>query len=224
MKFPPIVIDKDSRGTVVAVWAATAAIFMLLQCLGCCAVVKWGVLALMLIFCAFVTAFFRVPERDTVGDDRKVCSVADGEIVIVEKAFEEEFLKRECLRVCIYMDFFDVHANFWPVSGEIIYNCYHPGRHKLAFKPKSSVLNEHATSAIRTASGDELLFKQIAGTFARRIESYSTPGLQTVAGEQCGIIKFGSRIDIYLPVDAVVRVSVGDKVRACETLIAELRG
>ena len=223
MKILPITIDKDSHGSVIAPWVFTAVVTVLLQLFSCPVVLKWAVITVLVLFSVLVTAFFRVPERVAAGDGCKVSSVADGEVVIVEKAFEDEFLKRECLRVCIYMDFFDVHANFWPVCGEVIYNCYHPGRHILAFKPKSSLYNEHATTAIRTAAGDEILFKQIAGTFARRIESYSTPGLKTVAGEQCGIIKLGSRIDIYLPADASVLVSVGDKVRACETVIAELK-
>ena len=107
-------------------------------------------------------------------------------------------------------------------TGEVIYCQYHPGKHKLAFLPKSSDLNEHATTAIRTSEGKEILFKQIAGTFARRVVSYSKVGMPVKAGEQCGIIKLGSRIDFFLPLDATVKVDEGDIVRACETVIAEL--
>ena len=142
--------------------------------------------------------------------------------MIVDKAYESEYLKRECIRVCIYMDFMNVHANFWPVSGVISYCQYHPGRHKLAFLPKSSDLNEHATSVIVTPDGHEVLFKQIAGTFARRVVSYSEPGLKVEAGAQCGVIKLGSRIDMFLPLDARVQVGEGQIVRAVETVIAQL--
>ena len=120
------------------------------------------------------------------------------------------------------MDFFDVHANFWPVTGEITYYRYYPGKHLLAFRPKASEDNEHTCTCIRNSDGKEVFFKQIAGTFARRIVSYSTIGGLTVAGEQCGIIKFGSRIDIYLPLDAKIAVKPGQQVRACETVIAEI--
>ena len=143
-------------------------------------------------------------------------------MVIIDHLYEKDFLKRECIRISVYMDFMNVHANFWPVTGEVIYCQYHPGKHKLAFLPKSSDLNEHATTAIRTPEGKEILFKQIAGTFARRVVSYSKVGMPVKAGEQCGIIKLGSRIDFFLPLDATVKVDEGDIVRACETVIAEL--
>ena len=119
------------------------------------------------------------------------------------------------------MNFFDVHANFWPMSGEITYYKYHPGLNKLAFLPKSSDLNEHSSSALKNEYG-EIFFKQIAGTFARRIVCYSKEGSHETKGEQMGIIKFGSRIDMFLPLDAKVKVKPGDLVRACETVIAEL--
>ena len=120
------------------------------------------------------------------------------------------------------MDFFDVHANFWPVDGTVTYYKYHPGKHLLAFLPKSSIYNEHSCTVIRTDDGKEIMFKQLAGTFARRIVCYSEPGMKTKAGEQCGIIKFGSRIDMFFPLDADIKVKVGDKVRACESVIALL--
>jgi phosphatidylserine decarboxylase len=121
------------------------------------------------------------------------------------------------------MNFFDVHANFWPVTGEVTYYKYHPGKHLLAFKPKASEENEHTSVCIRTKSGSEVLFKQHAGTFARRIVNYAKPGMKVKAGEQCGIIKFGSRLDIFLPADAEVKVRIGDLTTACETVIAQLQ-
>ena len=148
--------------------------------------------------------------------------MADGKIVHVETAYEKDFLKRDCTMVSIYMDFWDVHANFWPVTGTVEYSEYHPGEHFLAFKPKASEENEHTCTCIRTPEGKEVFFKQLAGGFARRIVCYAKPGMEVVAGEQCGIIKFGSRIDIFLPPDAEVLVKIGDTVRACETIIARL--
>jgi len=215
-------IDKDSHGTIITVWVV---------CILLTALFFWWVKApwARVIFCLltgfsalFSIFFFRVPERQAVGSETTVTSVADGEVVIVDKAFENEYFQKECQRISVYMDFFNVHANFWPVTGEISFCKYHPGRHKLAFLPKSSDLNEHATSVIRTPDGHEILFKQIAGTFARRVVSYSQPGLKVQSGLQCGVIKLGSRIDFFLPLDAVIKVAEGDIVRACETVIAEL--
>lgn len=165
--------------------------------------------------------FFRLPRRETVPGDNVLTAVADGEIVILEKVYEPEYLKRECIQVSIYMNFFNVHVNFWPMDGEVSYYKYHPGKYYLAFLPKASELNEHSSVGMRNAYG-EILFKQLAGTFARRIVCYAKPGDVVKKGSQCGIIKFGSRIDMYLPLDADIKVEIGDDVRACETVIAEL--
>ena len=215
-------LDKNSRGTILIIWAICIGLFVLLCLLTRLGWLRWLIGLILLAAGTFCTWFFRVPTRSGPGSTKTVTSVADGEVVIIDHIFEREFLRRECIRISIYMDFMNVHANFWPVTGEVIYCHYHPGKHKLAFLPKSSELNEHATTAIRTPEGKELLFKQIAGTFARRVVSYSEKGLQVKAGEQCGIIKLGSRIDFFLPLDAEVKVDEGDIVRACETVIAEL--
>ena len=170
----------------------------------------------------FVTWFHRVPDRPRNTGDGVVTSVADGKVVIIDTVYEHEYLHRECIQVSVYMNFFDVHANFWPMTGEVSYYKYHPGRYLLAFLPKSSEKNEHSSTAIRNGHG-EILMKQIAGTFARRIVCYSEEGLPTECGKQCGIIKFGSRIDLFLPLDSDIKVKKGDLTKACETVIAELK-
>ena len=169
----------------------------------------------------FVLFFFRVPQRQRIGLDNQVTSVADGKVVIIDKVYEDEYIKGECIQVSVYMDFFNVHVNYWPVSGEVTYYKYHPGKYLLAFLPKASELNEHSSVGIKNEYGD-VFFKQLAGTFARRIVTYATPGANEIKGDQCGVIKFGSRIDLYLPVDAEIKVKLGDYVKACETVIAEL--
>ena len=216
-------LDKNSYGTLAVVFVVAAifiyAVFRLVDIVW----LKWSLICVAWLFCIWQLYFFRIPKRNPVGSDTIVTSAADGKVVIVDEFFEDEYLKRPCKRVCVYMDFFDVHANYWPVSGEVTYYCYHPGKHLLAFKPKASEDNEHASSCIRTESGSEVFFKQLAGTFARRIVNYSKPGLKVRAGEQCGIIKFGSRLDIFLPLDADIKVKIGDRVLACETVIAQIR-
>ena len=174
-----------------------------------------------MFFMGFVLFFFRVPKRNTVAGDNVVTSVADGRIVVIEKVYESEFLKRECMQVSVYMDFFNVHVNYWPIDGEVTYYKYHPGKYMLAYLPKASELNEHTSTAMKTKYG-EILFKQLAGTFARRIVCYAKPGENVIKGDECGIIKFGSRIDMYLPLDADIKVKLGDCVRASESVIAEL--
>ncbi len=169
----------------------------------------------------FSLFFFRVPNRTTVAGENVVTSVADGKVVVIDRVHESEYVKGECLQVSVYMDFFNVHVNYWPISGVVDYYKYHPGKYMLAFLPKASELNEHSSVAIKNEYGP-VFFKQIAGTFARRIVTYATPGNHEVKGEQCGVIKFGSRIDFYLPLDAEIKVKLGDHVKACESVIAEL--
>lgn len=170
----------------------------------------------------FVLFFFRVPKRGSIEGDNVVTSVADGMVCVIEKVYEPEYVKGECLQVSVYMDFFNVHVNYWPITGEVSYYKYHPGKYMLAFLPKASELNEHTSVGVKSPYGD-VFFKQIAGTFARRIVCYAKPGSQEVKGSQCGIIKFGSRIDMYLPLDADIKVTLGEYVRGSETVIAELK-
>ena len=221
MKF--IKIDNDSYGTILLSWCICAVlIFLTARYIS----ILWISLPLCLffvIFMVFITWFFRVPDRNTPDEQnpRLVTSVADGKVVIVEKVFEKEYLKRECIQISVYMDFFDVHCNFWPITGTVSYYKYHPGKYLLAFHPKSSELNEHSSTCLRNEHG-EVFFKQIAGTFARRIVCYAEPGKIEYRGDQCGVIKFGSRIDLFLPLEAEVKVKLGDKVRAVESILAVL--
>lgn len=214
--------DKNSFGTLAIVFTVGAFVIWLSLRFIPSRPLAWAITALTWFFCTWQLFFFRVPSRKPQGSDKTVTSAADGKVVICDVVHEDEILGRDCRRVCVYMNFFDVHANFWPMSGEVAYYRYHPGRHFLAFRPKASEENEHSTTVLRNENGQEVLFRQLAGTFARRIICYSSPGLKVKAGEQCGIIKFGSRLDIYLPLDAEVKVQVGDRVRACESVIAVL--
>lgn len=216
-------IDKNSYGTLALVFIIAAIFIYVTHLFVDVTWLKWLLIFFAWAFCIWQLFFFRVPERVAAGSDTLVSSAADGKVVIIDEFFEDEYLKRPCKRVCVYMDFFDVHANFWPVSGDVTYYKYHPGKHLLAFKPKASEENEHTSTCIRTKSGTEILFKQHAGTFARRIVNYAKPGLKVKAGEQCGIIKFGSRMDVFLPLDAEIKVVIGERTRACETIIARIR-
>lgn len=217
-----MIIHKDCYSTIIKTWLLGGlAVFLILYFIPW-KFVSYPLATIPLFVMGFVMFFFRVPDRHVTGDDNVLTSVADGRVVVVEKTFEEEHLKRECLQVSVYMDFFNVHVNYWPVDGEVTYYKYHPGKYMLAYLPKASELNEHTSVGMSTPYG-ELLFKQLAGTFARRIVCYANPGDHVNKGDQCGIIKFGSRIDMYLPLDSDIKVKIGDYVRASETVIAELK-
>ena len=218
-----IKIDNDSYGTIFTSWCICAVLIFLAARFIPIIWISLPICLAMMVFMVFITWFFRVPNRTTpfADDARLVTSVADGKVVIVEKVFEKEYLKKECIQISVYMDFFDVHCNFWPITGEVTYYKYHPGKYLLAFYEKASELNEHSSSAMKNQYG-EILFKQIAGTFARRIVCYSEPGKIEYRGDQCGVIKFGSRIDMFVPLEAEVKVKLGDQVRAVESVLAIL--
>lgn len=216
-------IDKDSHGTIAKMWALTAAIAVVVLLLIHNPWIWIPIIIVLAAFAFFVFWFHRLPDREiTPGDETLVTAVADGKVVIVEEAYENEYFKGDCIQVSVYMDFWDVHTNFWPMTGKISYYKYHPGRYLLAFLPKASEKNEHSSTAIRNQYG-EVFFKQIAGTFARRIVCYSKEGDEVDRGKQCGIIKFGSRIDIFLPLDAEILVKEGDFTKACLTPVARLK-
>ena len=198
-------LDKDSFDVIIGMTVLMVGLISVILFFIHNRYISWPLAGLFFLFLLFVIWFHRVPSRTAKGDEKSVLAVADGKVVIVEKAFEKEFLKKECIQVSIYMNFFDVHANFW---------------YLLAFKPKAAEENEHFSTCLHNEYGD-VFYKQIAGTFARRIVSYSKEGLEVERGKQMGIIKFGSRIDMFLPLDADVKVKVGDLTRACETVIAE---
>ena len=215
-------LDKNTYGTVVLIYLISAALMFVLVRFVPQWWIKWPLVAGLVWVCAWQTYFHMVPDREPVGSDRLVSAVSDGKVVLIENVHEPKYLKSDAVMVSVYMDFWDLHANFWPVTGTVSFAEYYPGKHMLAFKPKASEENEHSCTVIRTPAGKELLFKQLAGGFARRIVCYATEGLAVKAGEQCGIIKFGSRIDYYLPADARILVKVGDEVKGITSLIAEI--
>lgn len=175
--------------------------------------------SLMLIFGVLIVRFFRVPTRVVNVVDDGILSPADGTIVYVGNAFEHEYFKDERQKISIFMSINNVHVNSFPVSGEISYMAYHPGKYAVAKLPKSSVDNEHNTIVVRN-DDIEVLFRQIAGFVARRIISYPEVGDWVEQGDEVGMIKFGSRVDVFLPKNAVVAVNKGDKVVSKKTVLA----
>lgn len=217
-------IQKDSKGTIAVVMSIGIILVLSALLFIPSPWIKWPLVIIGAWISWFIVFFFRVPDREYPQEDNIITSVADGEVVIIEKVFEKEYLKKECIQVSVYMNFFNVHTNFWPFDGVTTYYKYHPGRYLLAFLPKSSELNEHASVGVKYGEdGPEILFKQIAGTFARRIVNYAKVGENFIGGDQCGLIKFGSRLDMFLPLDAEICVKIGDNVKSVTSVIAKLK-
>lgn len=171
----------------------------------------------------FIASFFRQPSRRTPSCDRCVISPADGHVVTIEEVYEDEYLRDKRLMVSIFLSIFDVHMNWIPADGKVVYYRYHPGTYLVALHPKSSELNERCTVVIETPQGEKILVRQIAGLLARRISTYVAP-FQTVSkGEELGFIKFGSRVDIFLPLNSDVKVTLYQKVAGGETILAALQ-
>ncbi|WP_306639993.1 phosphatidylserine decarboxylase family protein [Sanyastnella coralliicola] len=166
--------------------------------------------------------FFRIPKREVnVGEDH-VISPSDGKVVVIEETEEGEYFKDKRIQVSVFMSPLNVHAQWTPIEGEVSYTKYHPGLFLVAWDPKSSTDNERTTLVIK-GKKHEILFRQIAGAVARRIKYYIKEGDKVAQGDECGFIKFGSRIDIFLPLDADVQVKIGDKVQGKRTVIAKVK-
>lgn len=176
---------------------------------------------LSVIFYFLVVYFFRVPRRVVIKDLNKIISPADGKIVVIEKTFESEYFNDYRMQVSIFMSPLNVHVNWSPVAGVINYIKYHPGTYLVAWKPKASEENERYTTVFKTDENKEILMRQIAGKLARRIVSYAEPEKPCQQGEEIGIIKFGSRVDLFLPLDTKLNIQLNQKVTGTKTVIAE---
>jgi phosphatidylserine decarboxylase len=182
--------------------------------------IAWIAYLLLGVMTVLVVQFFRNPQRNTVLDPQRIIAPADGQVVIIEKVREPEYFGDERLQISIFMSPINVHVNRNPVSGVVSYFRYHPGDYLVAWHPKSSTLNERTTVVVRAQNGQEVLFRQIAGALARRIRWYVAEGDTVKQGDEFGFIKFGSRVDVYLPPGAQPLVRVGQKVSGGETYLA----
>ena len=188
----------------------------------------WWVLALvdgfLLWRIIFFIYFFREPKRVVVKDDEAVFAPADGKVVVIEEVDAPEGMECErCIQMSVYMNFYNVHVNWYPISGEVVYKRHYDGDFMLAWRPKSSSENEHTTVAVKMANGTVVGYRQIAGWIARRIVCYSEVGDRVEQNAKSGCIKFGSRVDVFLPLGSEILVEIGDKVVGTKTQLARLR-
>jgi phosphatidylserine decarboxylase len=175
-----------------------------------------------ILFYLFVVSFFRLPDRSMEADNSILFSPADGKVVVIEEVYEKEYFKDKRIQISIFMSPLNVHSNRYPVSGKVKYVKYHPGKYMVAWHPKSSDLNEHATVVVENENGVEILIRQIAGAVARRIVTYSKEGETVDQGGELGFIKFGSRVDIFLPLDSEIKAPFQEQVRANRSVIAKI--
>jgi phosphatidylserine decarboxylase len=183
---------------------------------------RWLTGFISLMFYTFLLFFFRLPLRHLDPDPCLVYAPADGKVVVIEETFEKEYFKDTRLQVSIFMSPFNMHSNRYPVSGSVKYTAYHPGSYLVAWHPKSSELNERNSVVIEVGCGKEILVRQIAGAVARRIVTYSRQGQQVRQGDELGFIKFGSRVDIFLPVGTEIEIPILQQVKANKTIIAKI--
>jgi phosphatidylserine decarboxylase len=184
--------------------------------------VKWIFGISSLILYVFLLFFFRLPARHLEPDPGLIYAPADGKVVVIEEAEEKEYFKDLRLQVSIFMSPFNMHSNRYPVSGHIKYVGYHPGNKMVAWHPKSSELNERSTIVIETRSGTEILVRQIAGAIARRIVTYARENQDVKQGDELGFIKFGSRVDVFLPLGTEVAIPILQQVKANKSIIAKI--
>jgi phosphatidylserine decarboxylase len=176
----------------------------------------------ILVLAYLIVQFFRIPKRSFTFGPNDVLCPADGKVVVIEEVEETEYFKGKRIQVSIFMSPLNVHANYFPISGKVKFAKYHKGLFLVAWHPKSSTDNERTTFVVEHASGQEVLFRQIAGAVARRICYYAAEGQQAVTGEEFGFIKFGSRVDVFLPLGTKLNVKIDDVVKGKLTKLAEL--
>jgi phosphatidylserine decarboxylase len=175
--------------------------------------------SLILLF-LIVLQFFRNPKRNTVLNENHIIAPVDGKVVVIEEVYESEYFKDQRLQVSIFMSPINVHVTRYALSGLIKYSKHHPGKHLVAWHPKASIDNERTTIVVDSKKFGEIMYRQIAGAFAKRIVNYAVKGNLATQGEDAGFIKFGSRVDLFLPLNTKMNVQIGDKVKGGEQIVA----
>jgi phosphatidylserine decarboxylase len=213
-------IHKEGRSWLITSFSLWILITAMLIYLDVALVITAIVSTLLLFIFIILLQFFRKPYREGVTGSEMIISPADGKIVVIEKTTETEYLQEEVIQISVFMSPFNVHMNWYPVAGEVEYYKYHPGKYLVAWHPKSSTENERSTIVVRRSDGRKILFRQIAGILARKICCYAQEGIIVKQSNEFGFIKFGSRVDIFIPLDSKINVKIGDIVKGSQTILA----
>ena len=177
---------------------------------------------LLLGFLILILQFFRNPKRKTVLNDTQVVSPVDGKVVVIEEVFEKEYFNDKRLQVSVFMSPLNVHVTRYPIGGNVVFSKYHPGKYLVAWHPKASEENERTTVVVENPTYGKVLYRQIAGALAKRIVNYAQINNQAIQGSDSGFIKFGSRVDLFLPLNTKIKVQLNQNVRGGESIIAEI--
>lgn len=214
-------LHKESTGTIVV----ASIVFALVAIISVYYLQMWSLVILvpLLVIYGLVFWFFRVPNRDIQDHRENVVAPVDGKVVMIKEVEEDEFIKGKAIQVSIFMSPLNVHICRYPVSGQVIYKKYHPGKYLVAWHEKSSTENERTTVAVESLTNHKVVFRQIAGYVARRIVFYCNEGDQAKAGHEFGFIKFGSRMDVFLPLDTEIICKIGDKTKGGIDVIAKMK-
>jgi phosphatidylserine decarboxylase len=184
--------------------------------------IKFTILVISIIFFLLIIQFFRNPRRNTQHNDAHVVAPVDGKVVVIEEVYEKEYFQDKRLQVSIFMSPINVHVTRHPVGGRVKYSKYHPGKFLVAWHPKSSEENERTTVVVENSTAGEVLYRQIAGALAKRIVNYAEEGQEVIQGSDSGFIKFGSRVDVLLPLGTKLNVKLQDKVKGGMSIIANI--
>ncbi len=183
--------------------------------------IRGGVIIALILMLLLILQFFRNPKRNFLVHPENVLSPVDGKVVVIEEVFEKEYFNDKRLQVSVFMSPINVHVTRYPVGGKIVYSKYHPGKYLVAWHPKSSEENERTTVVIKNEAFGDVLYRQIAGALAKRIVNYAEINDEVSQASDSGFIKFGSRVDVFLPLDAKIKVAINQKVKGGISIIAE---
>ncbi|MBB68474.1 MAG: phosphatidylserine decarboxylase family protein [Flavobacteriaceae bacterium] len=212
---------KEGQTIIFITLIIVGSLFLVMDFIGIPWLVKTLQIGLLLVF-ILILQFFRNPKRNTQPDDAHVISSVDGKVVVIEEVQEPEYFKDKRLQVSVFMSPINVHVTRYPIGGKVLFSKYHPGKYLVAWHPKSSELNERTTVVVENPKFGKVLYRQIAGALARRIVNYAKKDQNVIQGSDAGFIKFGSRVDLFLPLDTKLDVKLNQKVRGGETVIAKL--
>ncbi len=215
-------IHKEGRIIIPVSAVLIAGLYFFLTWLLPFVIIQWVLGVAAAIFWILIVRFFRVPAIQTPEQDKRVIAPAEGKVVVIEETEEDEYLKEKRIQISIFMSPLNVHVNRAPVDGKISYYKYHPGKYLVAWHPKSSTENERTSIGYETEGGIKVLMRQIAGAVARRISFYGKENDPVAAGDEVGFIRFGSRVDVFLPPESLIHVKIGEKTLGGETILATL--
>ena len=213
---------KEGSKIIFVTFVIVVALFLLVDSLISISWMRTSIMVLLLGFLILILQFFRNPKRQTLLNDAQVLSPVDGKVVVIEEVYESEFFKDKRLQVSVFMSPINVHVTRFPIGGKVIFSKYHPGKYLVAWHPKASEENERTTVVVENQIYGKVLYRQIAGALAKRIVNYAQVGDEVVQGSDSGFIKFGSRVDLFLPLETKIKVKLNQKVKGGESIIAEI--